>query len=296
MPSKNYPVSIRFIGDKFSGNKGVPISELGESLISIQRLVNRAYLLTASASTDEEMPFAVKRGQKNIRNIEMREKLSLHIEERSKGSDIYALNWFANIASAQAPLINAILVEIAGVASAYIAKRIFEGPRDRPVRVNANASALYNEFANLAYRIGRVGEIDEIQIKFKSMRKPVVIDTRFKEYIEVLDGLEYPGEVQTISGNVMTAHVLPKKSVDIITSTRRRVKVWVSGQAFRSILRALDKYDNPMFDFKGIPMLRMGDGPWEFREMEATKVRTIPSHLRKSSGSTRHRKKQETTP
>lgn len=85
-----------------------------------------------------------------------------------------------------------------------------------------------------------MGEIDEIQIKFKSMRKPVVIDTRFKDYIEVLDGLEYPGDVQTISGNVMTAHVLPKKSVDIITSTRGQVKVWVSGQAFRSILRALD--------------------------------------------------------
>ncbi len=290
MTAKKYPISIRFVGEKFIGTKGVPIYELGESLISIQRLVNRAYLLASSSVSDEQLPSTVRKGQKNIRNIEVRQQLALQIADRTKGSDLYALNWFAQITAAQIPLINAILVEIASVAAAYLARRIFEGPKENPTRVNTNASALYNEFANLANRIGREGEIDEIWIKFATRSKPVVINAGFKNYMDELEGLEYPGNKQTISGVVTTARVLPRKSVDIITSTRKHVKVWVTGQAFHSILKALDKYDNPMFDFTGIPTLKMGDGPWEFREMEASNVKTIPSNLRKTSSSKRKQK------
>lgn len=279
MAGRNYPISIRFVGENFSGNKGVPIYELGESLISIQRLVNRAYLLVAPSVSAGALPTAVRKNQKNIRNAETRQQFALQIAERSQGSDVYALSWFAHVAAAHAPLINAILAQIAGVAAAYVARKILEGRGEHP-KVDPNASALYNEFANLANRIGRVGEIEEIWIKIASQRKPVIINTGFKEYIDELDGLEYPGERQIISGTVLTAHLSAHRSVDIITSSRRHVKVWVSWQAFRSILGALKKYDNPMFEFTGIPTMKMGDGPWEFREMEAEKVKTIPSHVR----------------
>ncbi|MBK9990838.1 MAG: hypothetical protein IPP19_08935 [Verrucomicrobia bacterium] len=72
-------LSIRFVGESLN-TRGVPIYDLAQSLISIQRIIHKSYLATEGRLSDSPMATKAER-----------EKLALRIGERKRNSDEYGL-------------------------------------------------------------------------------------------------------------------------------------------------------------------------------------------------------------
>jgi hypothetical protein len=272
MITKGYAVSVRFVGNKFD-TRSVPIYELGEVLVALQRMINRAYLFSLSDIGDEKGALL---GQTSIHGKSMRQKLSLQLAGREKGSDIYHLTWFADNVGADA--VRAILSQVASAAKAYTQRKVYSGTLENPNRVNSNASAMYGEVQTLANRIKSVGDIEQIEISMQGQKVPIVIDKETKTYIKQLQKLEYLGEKDVIGGRIVTAHVDTKDAVDVyLTDRNRRVRVYVSRKVFNKIIKALAKDQNPYFEFRGKPRLKVGYLVSQFREFVASAVKVTPS-------------------
>lgn len=272
MFAKGYPISIRFVGKKFS-TRSVPIYELGEVLVAMQRMINRAYLFSLGDIGDDEEALLRRR---SIHGKAMRQKLSLQIAGREKGSDVYNLTWFAEDVGADA--VKAMLSQVASTVKAYTQKKVYAGTLASPRHVDSNASAMYGEIQAFTNRIKSVGDIEQIEISMQGQKVPIVIDKETKTYIKELQKLEYLGEKDIIGGRIVTAHVDTKDAVDVyLTDRNRRVRVYVSRRVFNKIIKALAKDQNPYFEFKGRPRLKVGYLVSQFREFTASAVRVTPS-------------------
>src|SRR6266542_2786603 len=101
---------LRFVGAELE-SKSVPIYELGQTLISVQRIVNKSYLFkdkrleSGGQLTDDEQL-----------------GLSLQIGTREKGSDIYGLIPFLTDPMA-VELVKTALAESIKAISAYASKK-----------------------------------------------------------------------------------------------------------------------------------------------------------------------------
>lgn len=272
MSAKSYPVSVRFVGKKFS-TRSVPIYELGEVLVALQRMINRAYLFSLDDVGDEE---EASHRRRSIHGKSMRQKLSLQIAGREKGSDVYNLTWFADDVGAEA--VKAMFLQVASTVKAYTQKRVYAGTLADPKRVDSNASAMYGEIQAFTNRIKSVGDIEQIEISMQGQKVPIVIDSETKAYIKELQKLEYLGEKDVIGGRIVTAHVDTKDAVDVyLTDRNKRVRVYVSRRVFNQIIKALAKDQNPYFEFRGKPRLKVGYLVSQFREFVASAVRVTPS-------------------
>lgn len=72
IPFRNSLIRLRFIGDQLE-NRSLPIYELGSTLISMQRIINKAYLferedLYRSAKLSREVRERVRRREGRIKN------------------------------------------------------------------------------------------------------------------------------------------------------------------------------------------------------------------------------------
>ena len=272
MSTEGYPISVRFVGKKFD-SRSVPIYELGEVLVALQRMINRAYLLSLSDVGEEEETSPRRR---SIHAKSTRQKLSLQLAGREKGSDVYNLTWFAENVGTE--VVKAMLSQVGSAATAYTKRKVYTGTLANPKRVNSNASAMYGEMQALSNRIKSVGDIESIEISMQGRKVPIVIDNETKTYIKKLQKLEYLGENEIIGGRIVIAHVDTKDAVDVyLTDRNRRVRVYVSRTVFKKIMKALAKDQNPYFEFKGKPRLKVGYMVTQFREFVALAVKVTPS-------------------
>ena len=220
MSTEGHPIRIRFVGKKFD-TRSVPIYELGEVLVALQRMINRAYLFSLSDLGEDEEALLRRR---SIHSKSMRQKLSLQLASREEGSDVYNLTWFADNVGVQ--VVKAMLSQVASAAKAYTEKKVYTGTLADPKRVNSNASAMFGEMQALSNRIKSVGDIEQIEISMEGQKVPIVIDKETKTYIRELQKLEYLGDKDVIGGWIVTAHVDTKDAVDVfLTDRQRRVRV-----------------------------------------------------------------------
>lgn len=272
MPAKGYPISVRFVGKRFE-TRSVPIYELGEVLVALQRMINRAYLFSLSDIGEGEEALLRR---KSIHAKSVRQKLSLQLAGREQGSDVYNLTWFADNVGDE--VVKAMLSQVDSALTAYTRKKVYAGTLANPSRVDSNASAMYGEIQALTNRIKSVGDIEKIEISMQGHKVPFVIDKKTKTYIRELQKLKYLGERDIIGGRIVTAHVDTKDAVDVhLTDRNRRVRVYVSQGVFKKIIKALGRDPNPYFEFKGKPRLKVGYLVSQFKEFVASTVTVTPS-------------------
>jgi hypothetical protein len=270
---------IRFVGPELSV-RSLPIYELGESFIAVQRMVNKVY--------------AVQQGRKNGRQLthEERKASALQVVTRSKQSDAYGL---ASILENQmvVPLITAVLTTI----SQYVLKRVFDKAPEDKNRINVKGSnnqivmgshnqvlvgSFYNDLRKLTERVDNIGGVERIELSesVQGRSQPVVIDHRTREYVRSLAGQRLYGERRETEGRIISLH--PNSLVVVIRQgPRRDIKVHLTPQHFNVV-----RYDAEIDDtvtVVGKPIFFFGQAKDDFDEFEGTSVRIRNTHQRRAA-------------
>jgi hypothetical protein len=273
MTNDGYPLGIRFIGPEFS-TRGVPINDLGQSLITIQRMVNVAYLI----STERAFVRASLRDEE-------RKGLALQIVDRERCSDAYLLDWFLrDVASGvSANILADTVMLLAGACTPYIINGIAgiipklksKRPTSKKNKVDFLAVRMYKEFQELANQIGPPGGIESIAITFLGHPEPIIIDEKVKDYVNSIEGTEVPGaKDEYIVGDVDKAYTLTRNCVEInmdqpSTKSKKLVKVCMEGPIFERLLKELTDPKNTRFGFTGQARYKIGPSLHSFNQFEA---------------------------
>ncbi|MEW5830712.1 MAG: hypothetical protein AB1846_17610 [Chloroflexota bacterium] len=272
MSNTDSPLAIRFEGQRL-GRTGMPINDLGQSFITIQRMVHIAYLIGSGR------PFV----RATVRDDE-RQALALHIASHERGSDVYLLDWFVRevIPGVPANLIADVILLLAGATVAYAKCTIGEklkGLRlrdleNRNQQVDLLAVRMYNEMQDLVNQLGP--EVDSISIKFIGHKTPVVIDQKVKDYVNSLEGTQVPGRRDDyIVGSVDKAHTIARNCVEVLmerpqTKRKKLIKVCMPGPMFEDLLTELTDPAKNRFGFTGQAHYTIGRSLNWYNEFEAT--------------------------
>ena len=275
MKEKVYPIQIHFKG-KSLDDRSVPIYELGESLIAIQRIVQRAYLIVSE--NDQ---------QKSIHRVSTRENLALQIVRQEKGSDVYILDWFMKAVAAIPPgVIEKTLELLFSAGVTFVTEQVI-GRNG----LNRKASLLLNDYLVLSNRIGTVGKIEEIEIYVKNKKDPIIISKKMKEYISHIREETITKRDLSFIGAVTTVHVTSRQFVDVLPDKfAHRVKVTVANSDdFDMILETSAKNKKANYRFNGFTQIKPGEDPVFFETFIATEI-TIYKGKKKSTSLLRKKK------
>lgn len=257
---------------KFSGAeldlRSVPIYELGDTLIAVQRIVHKTFLF--------ENGRLKKHAQ--LTHAE-RARLSLQISERRKSSDLYALIPFIADPAVQEYL-TALLKIGLGALAKYALQSVLSNAKAKmgPTTLNARdvqgsvlVGAIYAETVQITNHINNIGGIESIEI-IPSMSLdvlPVTLTGDTQKYVREIANEGYRGELEEIIGHV--TRLLPNRLVaEIKVAPSRYVKVGLTEEDFRFVRYRTEPEQR--LRFKGFPIVRLGKDSSSFNEFEAKSV------------------------
>lgn len=268
MPASEFPISIRFTGPRFK-TSGVPIQDLGETLITIQRMVYKTYFIQQKHSFKKAVPSDAER-----------KLLALEIGERKRGSDIYQFIWQA------LQLMDSIPIDFTDLVTQLTASMIIVNsgriwdvvsrPRKRPT--DLLAIALYNEMEELADRVGKAGGIQRIEITMEGSRRPIIIDASTKAEIKnAKRDAKISKTRQRLEGDVIAPHTIGEDYATVRVGMER-IKVHLKTKTlFRKMMHELDERPTARLAFSGFPRLMIDFSPDRFVEFFADKVGPVNS-------------------
>jgi hypothetical protein len=265
-------VWLRFEGEKLD-LRGVPIGELGDVLIAVQKIVHKTYLFEK---------YQLTKGL--LRSREERSKLALQIGERKRQSDAYALLPFLTdpfVVDYLATLLQLGLKEVLK----YSLKAVLEGigrPQtsgtSSPERADRSVltGAIYGEVVSITNHINNIGKVERIYILPGSSVtgiEGIVFDESTREYVHSLGTQITTGTEQEISGYVIRLN--PSQSTaDIETADRRHVRVTMSKELFRELRYRTGEGD--VIRFHGRPLCGWGSPkPEQCREFQADRFQVV---------------------
>ncbi len=241
MSKKKFPLSIRFVGPDLERNS-TSILDLGESLIALQRVVHKAYLISAGRHFRHA---TVPR--------DLRRKLALQIAERKPGSDLINLDWMVHevLTPLPASLLSGLIL-MTGKAMGLYAYRGIAGrlkklkmgsSKAEERRVDELAVRLYNEIQDLVSRVG--------------------LEPAYSKGEKVF------GEDESIVGVVDKAHTYNRNCVEVRSVNGFWVKVCMKEKLFNKLLVDLTHPRLRTFTFDGRAVYRVGRSIHWFNEFEA---------------------------
>jgi len=258
---------------KFSGEqldiRSIPIYELGETLMAMQRIVHKTYL------------FENNRLKKHAQlTQEERMRLSLQISERRKSSDVYALIPFLADPSTQEYLGTLLKIGLGSLAK-YAWQMVLgektkkkttsTSVRTRDVDGSLLVGAIYGEVVQITNHIYNIGGIDKIElISTPSLEiDPIELTGETQKYVRNIANATYLGPEDEIIGEVH--RLLPNRLVaEIKLEPARIVKVRMDDEAFQFV-RYKTK-PNQALRIRGRPVVTLGKDVSTFREFEAHAV------------------------
>lgn len=253
MATNTHPISLCFTGPNLK-TQGVPILELGQTLVTLQRLVYKAYLYHNNRSPNTSL---LKQRERKL--------LSLGIASQEKGSDIYHLEWYAagELENFPAATINKSLLEVAKAASLYTQNRIDpRKPKD------GLAVSMINDLQELTDRIGRVGGIAQLEIRIAGRKSPILIDESMKSYVTQLKGRVWNSTAKSVRGVVVAPHTFTKDHA-LVYSAGQRIKAYFHDEIlFREMLGIIAHEDQAYFEFRGTYRLRIGEDASRIKEFD----------------------------
>ncbi len=258
---------------KFSGPeldlRSVPIYELGDTLIAIQRIVHKTYL------------FENDRLKKHAKlRQEERRRISLQISERRKSSDLYALVPFITDPAVQQYLATLLQTGL-GTLAKYVLQDVLsaEGKprmgnttlRARDVQGSVLVGAIYAETVQITNHINNIGGIESIElIPSPSLQAPPILLTAdTQNYVREIANTSYRASHEEITGYV--TRLLPNRLVaEIKLAPSRYVKVGLNDEDFRFVLYETEP--EQQLRFKGHPIVKLGKDASTYQEFEAESV------------------------
>lgn len=235
---------IRFVGKDLE-LRSVPVYELAETLIALQRILHKVFL------------FQNERLEKGaLLARDERQRVSLQVVERRKESDAWGLLPFLAdpmVLGYVHDLMKAGLVELAK----YALKQIFyRDQATNQVVGSALTGAIYAETVTITNHIYNIGNIERIEFSLDAPRvEPVVFDSDTQYYVRSVKNETYLGASTEIEGVVTKLY--PNRSVvEIKLAPKRYVKVIATDNDFQSVRYKTDMGDT--IRFLGRPRYRLG--------------------------------------
>lgn len=257
---------------KFSGEgldvRGVPVYELGDTLIALQRVIHKAYLFQ-HGRLGEGLP---------LRKAE-RQQLSLQIVDRERSSDLYVLAPFLADPMVQQMVFMAAEVGLAALLD-YGLHRVLDSSQQptqqsrvktRDVSGSFFAGAIYAETVQITNHINNIGGVDSIHILpgGGTGLPPVRLDQETQSYVRYLANQTVYGPVQEIVGYVTRLH--PNRLMaDIKVGPGEFVRVHLDEEMFKYVRYGTEAEE--YLRFTGAPVLRLGQTGETFNDFEAHSV------------------------
>ena len=234
MDTHNNTLWLKFSGDELD-IRSVPIYELGDVLIAVQRIIHKSYL----ANVDRQRNYA------HLTQDERR-RLSLQIQDRRKSSDLYGLVPFLTDGAIQGYVFDLIKTGLGALAK-YALKQAFSepGPKEgsrtvtqeiRDVRGSMLTGAIYAETVQITNHINNIGGVEKIDfIVGDPHSAPVAsFDPDVQAYVRKLATSRYFGERTEIEGYLTKIHA-NRRTVEIKAGPKRYIEVHVSDDDFATI-------------------------------------------------------------
>lgn len=238
--------SVKFNGESLK-ERGVPIYDLGVSLIAIQRIVNKAYLVHEGQLSRNRLPHFAER-----------QRVALQIRERRRGSDIYDLSAFLSDPGVQSFISQLTSTVVGGLMSYLLLRRLQQEKGGPPVHYTV---AIFNQISDLSQRVQGIGGIETIEISSPSIAaKPLVIDTGAKNFLSSIKGQEIEGPIRGLTGRVtsLDATSLTAK----ITDGQSAIEIILTDRHYDAIRKAPNR--RPWLELTGKPVYRLGVEKMEF--------------------------------
>jgi hypothetical protein len=253
---------LRFTGEVFQ-RRSVPIYELGISLVSVQRIINKAYLSERGR---------LKKGARL--EEENRQRIALQIGSRERRSDGYVLTAFFSDPFVQ-PILQQVIASAITATAAYVLYKVHEWRRTPKETSQTLSIAIYDEVQQLADRVDGIGKADTLEIApGGNVNAPsLIFNGKTKRYVRDLKREPVLGPITTIRGPI--TRLYPRRWMVEAVIKDRRVKIWLEGSNFNA-LRYRAAIDT-IVDFTGHPLYRLGSKDIEFTEFRAEKIELVPT-------------------
>jgi len=261
------PLWLKFSGEALDV-RAVPIYELGDTLVAIQRIIHKTFL------------FQNDRLRKRARlTQEERRRLSLQISERRKSSDLYALVPFAVDPAIQQYLVRLLQVGLGSLAK-YALKSVLSdlkaksnttSVRTRDVEGSVLVGAIYAETVQITNHINNIGGIDSIELIPSAALNlsPIKLTPDTQIYVREIANERFRGEHAEIVGYV--TRLYPNRLLaEIKLGPSRYVKVGLNEENFDFV--RYETAAEQQLRFKGRPVIRLGEDLSAFQEFEADSV------------------------
>lgn len=259
MKIENSILTVRFVGERLK-NQGMPIFELGHAFISIQRIINKAYLAQNQRLAKGKYPERVAR-----------EQLFLQIGAHEKRSDFFGLIPILSDPVATQTISSAVSYVLDAVKS-YAAEKVIEYvSKEKDENKQIYIGAIHAEMVNIVNRIDNVGGCESIQIGSPSLAPDTVIELteRSRDYIRHVADEPYLGQIQTIKGDVFKMYT-NLEMVEIRRPGGKKCKVYLSTDDFDLV--RLGQVRSPTIKVTGRPKYRIGQEGRFFDEFEGNSV------------------------
>lgn len=258
---------------KFSGEgldvRSIPIYELGDTLVAVQRIIHKTYL------------FENDRLKKHAQlTQDERQRLSLQISERRKSSDVYALIPFAADPALQEYVLTLLKIGL-GTLAKYALKSVLSDTskqksgttsiQARDVQGSVLVGAIYAETVQITNHINNIGGIDSIELIPSSGMNiaSIKLTTDTQKYVREIANESYRADPDEIVGYV--THLYPNRLLaEIKLAPSRYVKVGLDEESFRFV--RYDTVSEQQLRFKGRPIVKLGKDLSTFQDFEAESV------------------------
>lgn len=259
---------LNFSGEQLDV-RSVPIYELGDTLVAIQRIIHKTFLFE-----NDRLRKGAQLTQKE------RQRLSLQISERRKSSDLYALIPFAADPAIQQYLTTLLKVGLDTLAKYTLQSVLSDTTKKRPgttaiqarnVEGSLLVGAIYAEIVQITNHINNIGGIDSIELIPSSEFKvsPVKLTSDTQRYVREIVNESYRGAPEEIVGYV--TRLYPNRLLaEIKLAPSRYVKVGLDEESFRYL--RYETESEQQLRFKGRPIVRLGKDITTFQEFEAESV------------------------
>lgn len=256
---ENGLLSIRFIGDGLDTH-GANIYDLSHSLLAIQRIVHKAHLSMEDRLYKGAFP-----------NKDERQRLSLQLGERRRGSDAFALVSVLSDPTVQQYMTKVVDYVFAGIVGYYVGDVMKRVHKEKDQNKQIYIGSIYTEVANIVNRVGAVGEVEAISLGSPILERETIasFNKDTKDYLAELKNEIILGNYQEIQGRVYKLYP-SSKIVAIRRSGGKTVSVFLNENDFDRI--RYHKETSPLFRFKGRPRYQFGVETKAVSEFEADEI------------------------
>lgn len=258
---ENTVLEVVFLGQSLDV-ASVPISDLGQVLIAIQRIVNKSFLFSQNRLTKDARLTEAELAQ-----------ISLQIAARRKGSDIYELASFLLNPVVQGLFATILIPTVAEVIKYYVERRIKSDEQEEKPIIQPLVFAVYSDFTSIVQVIDGKSGTEAIGIGTPSQPDipPVLLSRDVKRYIRELRNETIFGIHRTIFGRI-TNFSVEEKSVKIVHN-QEEVTIYLGRDDFNHVRKSVE--DDSVVEFYGYPVYRFGSRSHDFNEFRGEKIRIL---------------------